>query len=620
MRTEKKICAVVLFLFVFLLSTLPKTANAEEQQNPAKAEEYVSVARGGSGVNIRAQASLSSEILRTVPPGYPLVVVERRGDWFLVDDYKERRGWVFASLLNGPETVIIKVQKGNLRNGPSLNDLVIAKLNQGSVVSVVETKGDWLQVTDSEGFGGWLHQDIVWPGARMAISAQESAAAAETTPVQEVALGAPTVEPIAPPKSEEEQVEPQAAKAFFPAPAVEPIPSQGSVEGQIEVAEQVDPQVVKASPVQPVAPVPPQGSEEEQIAVAEQVEPQVAKDNQAEALRARGVKEEAANNAEDEEVVREARPSQSVEDVVQAGHTLFTRKISLETGFTYTRLDRKQLVLGGFYALDAIFLGDISVDEVEADIYIFDITARYSLTDTMQIDVFAPFLYRNTVYKSTAPSGGTDKETIRMTGELGDISSGLSYHWFKETFNFPDVVWNVRVKFPTGSNPYGMPVHDVEDSNLLNIPDELPSGNGVWGLSSGLSFMKTVDPAILFLNLNYYYNFYQSFDDISSSPGNQPGEVKLGNTFQFGLGMAFALNERLSLALSYNHGFTSEAETRFEGGDWEEVTDSNSNSAVLGLGSTLALTDRLSMVTSLGAGLTNDAPDVQISFKFPYHF
>ncbi len=142
------------------------SGSAEEHGETAtatKAEEYVSIRQVATGANIRAAASLSSDVLRSVPPGYPLAVLERQGDWVLVQDFRERKGWVFAPLLRDPGTVIIKVWKGNFRRGPGLTDAIISKLDHGTVLSVLERRGDWLQVSDSEKTTGWLHRKVVWP-------------------------------------------------------------------------------------------------------------------------------------------------------------------------------------------------------------------------------------------------------------------------------------------------------------------------------------------------------------------------------------------------------------------------------------------------------------------------
>ncbi|MFC1843364.1 SH3 domain-containing protein [Thermodesulfobacteriota bacterium] len=129
----------------------------------SKAEEYASIANVADGANIRSAASLSSEVLRAVPPGYPLVVLERQEDWVQVEDFRKRKGWVHARLLNESRTVIIKVWKGNLRSGPSLTDEIIVKLDYGTVMSVVEKRGDWLKVSDSKKTTGWLYHKVIWP-------------------------------------------------------------------------------------------------------------------------------------------------------------------------------------------------------------------------------------------------------------------------------------------------------------------------------------------------------------------------------------------------------------------------------------------------------------------------
>jgi len=182
------------------------TSTPAQPSKTTKAGEYASVAQVDGGANIRYEPSLSSEILRAVPPGFPVFILEGRGDWVQVEDFRERKGWVNASLLAEPGTVIIKVWKGNLRKGPSLTDTIITKLDYGTVLSVVKTRGDWLQVRDSERLTGWLHRDVLWPADYMAVSAQEVAATSEATPGQEVELPAQTVEPSPPQTPAEKEV------------------------------------------------------------------------------------------------------------------------------------------------------------------------------------------------------------------------------------------------------------------------------------------------------------------------------------------------------------------------------------------------------------------------------
>ncbi|MBB3185251.1 opacity protein-like surface antigen [Halomonas fontilapidosi] len=321
---------------------------------------------------------------------------------------------------------------------------------------------------------------------------------------------------------------------------------------------------------------------------------------------------------DEEEVVREARPSKSVENVLREEHTLFSDRLTIEPGINYSYSDRSQLALRGFLALDAIFLGEISVDAVESHITTFDLNTRYGLTDRLELGVNLPFVYRTSTYQSIGDDFSTEKnsETSVDEADLGDISLSLSYRLFQETETRPDLVWNLGVRAPTGTDPYGLDVRQDSNTNL-NVPTELPTGNGVWGVNTGVSLLKTLDPAIVFANLGYTYNFEESFDDISASEGNQPGDVKLGDTIRAGFGTAFALNENFSLSLSYSHEYIQQSETT-QGGATSKVVGSDANVGVLNLGGTYALDDSTSIVTSLGVGLTDDASDVSLTFRMPF--
>jgi hypothetical protein len=189
----------------------------------------------------------------------------------------------------------------------------------------------------------------------------------------------------------------------------------------------------------------------------------------------------------------------------------------------------------------------------------------------------------------------------------------------KETTDSPDLVWNFRVTAPTGKDPYGIATSSSQSGNL-NVPDDLPTGNGVWGLGTGISVVKTYDPAIVFLNLNYTHQLEEQFDDISSAAGNQSGSVKLGDSWDYGLGVAFAISERMSLAINFSQSMSNTSRQRLDGGDWVEVIGSDGNSATLGIGSTMALSKNLSMVTQVSSGLSDDAADYAISIRFPYRF
>lgn len=327
----------------------------------------------------------------------------------------------------------------------------------------------------------------------------------------------------------------------------------------------------------------------------------------------------------DEEPVRkQPAPSRAVETVLSEEHAFFDRRFTIEPGISYSRFDRAEINLSGFLALDTIFLGNISVDEVESDIVSFDLAARWSVTNRLQLNGNIPYIYRTSNFRSGGAGGGAAsliEKRVNENARLGDVSAGINYRLISETVDWPDVVVSLTAKAPTGSDPFGVELVPVPGSQgNLSVPRELPSGNGVWTASAGFSLLKTFDPVVFFASASYFYNFEESFDDIDSAQGNQPGDVKLGDAFQFGVGMAVALNDRTSLSLSYTQRFVDETETRFDGQNFVEVLGSDANVAVLNTGVTFALTDQFAIVFNVGAGLTTDAPDVTVSMRTPYSF
>jgi len=325
-----------------------------------------------------------------------------------------------------------------------------------------------------------------------------------------------------------------------------------------------------------------------------------------------------------EAVVKEAPQSRSAEAVYREQNALFNKTFTLETGLSYSHSDRRELILNGFLALDAIFLGNIKLDRVKSDIVQFDVTGRYGVTDRLQFDFNAPFLYRKSTFQSGGVGGSASAlgEHDVTQSSLGDVSAGAFYRLFKENPTSPDVVWNVRLKAPTGKDPFGIKIVTPDpNNNNLTTPNDLPTGNGVWTLSTGFTFVKTIDPAILFANVGYSHNFIEKFNDISSVQGTvTPGRVDLGDSVQLGGGMAFALNERMSLSMSYAHRFAQKSRIKQEGQSWQSVVGSDSSSGSLNFGVTYAMSDKLSMVSNVGLGVTPDAPDVTVGVKFPYNF
>ena len=331
-----------------------------------------------------------------------------------------------------------------------------------------------------------------------------------------------------------------------------------------------------------------------------------------------------ASTAAEAEEARKDIP-RSVADVKQATRTLFDQRLVIENGLTYNRYDRKQLTLNGFLALDAIFLGNIAIENVESDTLNYNLAARWGVTPRLTLNLDVPYVARKTVYQKGGAGGaaGSIAQEETTGSGIGDTTFSANFLMLPETPGRPETVFNFGLTAPTGQEPYGIPwiVLERDDDQFIRfaVPEEQPTGNGAWQTSIGVSAVKTSDPAILYGNIGYTYSFESSYDDIDNNPATvNPGDVKLGDSFYFGAGVAFAFNERTSFSMSLSNRLSARTKTRYDGQPWAKVIGSDANSALFNLGVTYALNDHATMVGLLGIGLTPDAPDFTLGFRVPY--
>jgi hypothetical protein len=281
-------------------------------------------------------------------------------------------------------------------------------------------------------------------------------------------------------------------------------------------------------------------------------------------------------------------------------------QLVIEPGVQYTRSSRDRLEVLGFSFLPAIIVGKLEVAEINRDTYMPLVVARYGINDWMEFEVNVPYVFRSERMVE-GPQGVESTHRVRDNG-IGDITAGLFTHILRESDLawMPDTVLSVRGKFPTGRDPFGLRT-DREGN-----PTELATGSGFWGFSSGFSMVKTLDPAVLFLSGSYYWN-------IEEDVGHGIGKIDPGDTFEYNMGLAFALNERLALSFSHQHRITNRS--KVEGSSLER---SDGNASSLFVGGNWVLSNYTSINFSLGIGVTEDAPDLtvemRVPFRLPYKF
>jgi hypothetical protein len=147
----------------------------------------------------------------------------------------------------------------------------------------------------------------------------------------------------------------------------------------------------------------------------------------------------------------------------------------------------------------------------------------------------------------------------------------------------------------------------------------LPTGQGVWGISTGVSLIKTIDPAVLYGGANFYYYFPGKFRDISADQNTVlPGYAQPGHALSVNFGTAFALNDHTSISLGYQEIVSSATRLRTVGAPWQRIMGTSLNAGMLMIGTSYTTNDRRSWVTQLGIGVTQDAPNVQLNLQLPH--
>lgn len=153
------------------------------------------------------------------------------------------------------------------------------------------------------------------------------------------------------------------------------------------------------------------------------------------------------------------------------------------------------------------------------------LTARAGLMDRMEGWFRVPVTY------STVEDVSTNEYVrSKSSWDFGDLGFGLQYLILKESENIPAVSVSLAASAPTGQKSY----RRLQDT----WQDALDNGSGHWALKPGISFVRTVDPAILYGGIEYQYSFERNIDGYDIKPGD--GIIGY-------LGLGFALNEKLSL-------------------------------------------------------------------------
>ena len=112
--------------------------------------------------NIRSGPGTGHKVLWKVEKFFPLLVIDKSGEWYQFKDFEDDRGWVHQSLVDKTPTVITRNDKCNIRSGPGTSHKILFTVEKGIPFKVLKREGSWIHIEHSDGDRGWIHKALVW--------------------------------------------------------------------------------------------------------------------------------------------------------------------------------------------------------------------------------------------------------------------------------------------------------------------------------------------------------------------------------------------------------------------------------------------------------------------------
>ena len=145
--------------FLLILSVLISFVSIALAKNIKK--ERCSVNR--EIVNIRLGPSLGQKILWKLERFCPLLIIEKKGRWYKIEDFEGDIGWIHNSCVNKTKTVITKEDNCIARKKPIVtSEIIFETTDKGVPFKVLDKKGEWIKLFHSSKSQAWMHKKCLW--------------------------------------------------------------------------------------------------------------------------------------------------------------------------------------------------------------------------------------------------------------------------------------------------------------------------------------------------------------------------------------------------------------------------------------------------------------------------
>ena len=129
-------------------------------------------------------------------------------------------------------------------------------------------------------------------------------------------------------------------------------------------------------------------------------------------------------------------------------------QIIFEPSFEYANFSTNRLVFRGVEIITGVQIGLIEASDVDRNSLVGTLAARVGLTDRLELELRAPYFYRNDEITTLAQRDQTITRTTQLEGhDLGDMEITGRYQLTSGRNGSPVWIANLRYKSSTGKGP-----------------------------------------------------------------------------------------------------------------------------------------------------------------------
>lgn len=112
--------------------------------------------------NFRQGPSVKDKVLFQADLYYPVKVIKKDDVWVQVADFENEKAWVHSKLLSEQKALVIKREKANVREKPTVKSKKLFTAARGAAFKVIKVEGRWVLVEHADGDRGWVAKSLTW--------------------------------------------------------------------------------------------------------------------------------------------------------------------------------------------------------------------------------------------------------------------------------------------------------------------------------------------------------------------------------------------------------------------------------------------------------------------------